>query len=136
MISDLDDRELAFSLGRPDSLGVDDYHNRQLPEIHSSEFAIIHCMVPFSHILRKVSVQIYLSQAPWQEKIQQAGQIQDELDAWVESLPSTIKPDTTIEGCLSQLALREPKWSRRQRLILRLRKSQCKLFPIRTHTSP
>jgi len=101
---------------------MDEYHTRQLPNSNPPESAIIPCMVTFAQIIRQVSVRIYTSKIPWQEKLMHAGHIQSELDAWIEALPPIIRPDTTIAGCLSQLALREPKWSRRQRLIIRLRK--------------
>jgi hypothetical protein len=114
-------REIAFNLGRPDTLGMDEYHNRQTQAINESENAIIPCMIVFSQITRQVSIQIYFSRLPWKEKLQNADHIQRELDLWVETLPPAIKPDTTIEGRLSQLALREPKWCRRQRLTTRLR---------------
>jgi hypothetical protein len=113
---------MAFSLGRPDTLGMDEYHNRKLPEIDTSEGAIIPCMIGFSQIVRQVSIRIYSSYSPWQEKIQNAVLIQKELDDWIDSLPPTIKPDTSIKGKVSQIVLREPNWCRRQRLITRLRK--------------
>jgi hypothetical protein len=114
-------REISFNLGRADTLGMDEYHNRKIPVTTASEFTIIPCMITFSQIIRKVSIQIYSSRLPWQEKLQNASQIQEVLDAWIESLGPEIKPDTTIEGSLSHLALREPKWCRRQRLTIRLR---------------
>jgi hypothetical protein len=114
-------REIAFNLGRPDTLGMDEYHNRQPQAIKESEHAIIPCMILFSKITRQVSTEIYFSRLPWKEKLQNADHIQRELNLWVETLPLAIKPDTTIEGRLSQLALREPKWCRRQRLTIRLR---------------
>jgi hypothetical protein len=113
---------MAFSLGRPDTLGLDEYHNCPRPNVDDSAYAIIPCMITFSQIIREVSIRIYSSNIPWQEKLLHAGRIQAELDSWVESLPPTIKPDITIEGRLSHLTLREPKWCRRQRLITRLRK--------------
>jgi hypothetical protein len=113
---------MAFGLGRPDTLGMDDYHSRKPSEIGTSESSIIPCMVFFSQIVRKVSVRIYSSNLPWQEKLHDAGEIQNELDVWVENLPLTIKPDTTIMETALQFTLREPKWCRRQRLITRLSK--------------
>jgi hypothetical protein len=112
---------MAFALGRPDTLGMDEYHNCQRPNVDDSAFAIIPCMVTFSQVIREVSTRIYSSSLTWQEKLLNAARIQAELDAWVEGLPPTIKPDTTIQGRLSHLNLREPKWCRRQRLIARLR---------------
>jgi hypothetical protein len=112
--------EMSFSLGRPDTLGMDAYHNRRLPEVDDSEFAIIPLMVEFAYIIRRVSVVIYHTRSTWQEKMMQAVQIERELDAWVMRLPQKIKPFSSTERIGS--SLKEPKWCRRQRLVLSIRK--------------
>jgi hypothetical protein len=114
--------EMSFSLGRPDSLGMDEYHNRKLPAIEDSEFDIIPVMIKFAHIIRKVSVSIYHRKLRWQEKIKLASQIEQELDQWVISLPEKIRPFTLGRGPIG--SLKEPKWCRRQRLVLHIRKYQ------------
>jgi hypothetical protein len=113
-------REMSFSVGRPDTLGMDEYHNRAIPERDDSEFAIIPWMIDFAQIIRRVSVQIYHSRISLQEKLQLALQIEMEMDRWLARLPEKIKPD--IAGYrLSRSALRDPKWARRQRLVLGIR---------------
>ena len=109
---------MSFSLGRPDTLGLDVYHNRVLPPIDNSEFAIIPVMVQFARIIRKISVIIYHSSSSWQDKISFAAQIEQELDQWAASLPKNIKSLGLDEPPLG--ALKEPKWCRRQRLVLRI----------------
>jgi hypothetical protein len=112
--------EMSFSLGRPDTLGMDAYHNRRLPEIDDSEFAIIPLMVDFAQIIRRVSVIIYHTRSTWQEKMIQACQIERELETWVARLPERIKPFSPRERVL--WSLKEPKWCRRQRLVLNISK--------------
>ncbi|PYH29832.1 RmlC-like cupin [Aspergillus neoniger CBS 115656] len=108
--------EMSFSVGRPDTLGMDEYHNRALPERDDSEYAVIPWMVDFAYIIRKVSVQIYHSRITLQEKLHLALQIENELDRWMARLPDRIKPDIVQRATGG--ALRDPKWARRQRLVL------------------
>lgn len=112
--------EMSFSLGRPDTLGMDAYHNRRLPAVDDSEIAIIPLMVDFAQIIRRVSVVIYHTRSAWQEKMMQASQIERELEAWVVRLPEKIKPFSPGERLGG--SLKEPKWCRRQRLVLNIRK--------------
>ncbi|CAG8246300.1 unnamed protein product [Penicillium salamii] len=125
--------EMSFSVGRPDTLGMDEYHNRSIPPRDDSEFAIIPWMIDFAQIIRRVSVQIYHSRISLQEKLQIALQIEMEMDRWLARLPEKIKPD--IAGYrLSRSALRDPKWARRQRLVLGIRKFNCSSW--RSSTDP
>lgn len=99
---------------------MDEYHNRSLPERDDSEYSIIPWMVDFAQIIRRVSVQIYHSRFTLQDKLQLALQIESEMDKWVARLPSKIKPDLQGQPASSG-ALRDPKWARRQRLVLGIR---------------
>ncbi|KAJ5124501.1 uncharacterized protein N7515_008326 [Penicillium bovifimosum] len=112
--------EMSFSVGRPDTLGMDEYHNRSIPPRDDSEFAIIPWMIDFSQIIRRVSIQIYHSRISLQEKLQLALQIEMEMDRWVARLPERIRPDIAGHS-QSRNALRDPKWARRQRLVLGIR---------------
>lgn len=112
--------EMSFSLGRPDSLGVDAYHNQRLPRSHissntESEIAIIAHALPLARITRRVSIEIYHSSSSISRKLTLAGDIHTTLTAWNSSLPLSIRPDGAIP------TLREPKWARRQRLALGIR---------------
>lgn len=113
---------MSFSVGRPDTLGMDEYHNRAIPDRDDSEYAIIPWMIDFAQIIRRVSVQIYHSRITLQEKLQLALQIEMEMDRWLARLPERIKPDIGAHR-LSRSALRDPKWARRQRLVLGIRES-------------
>ncbi|PGH02031.1 hypothetical protein AJ80_08925 [Polytolypa hystricis UAMH7299] len=121
--------EMSFSLGRPDSLGMDEYHNRPLPEIDDSEYAIIPCMVKLARIVRKVSVGLYHSTSPVQSNIALAFQIEQELDSWLLELPPRIQPSPLNEPHIGNL--REPKWCRRQRLVLEVRYHNIKMLLFR-----
>jgi Fungal specific transcription factor domain len=112
--------EMSFSVGRPDTLGMDEYHNRKPPLIDESESAMIPIMVNLARIIRKVSVSIYHLKSPWQEKLKIASKVERELDVWRDGLPDRVKPMGADERLLG--ALKEPKWCRRQRLVLNIRK--------------
>lgn len=119
---------MSFSLGRPDTLGLDDYHNRPLPPRNSSQYAIIPWMVDFARITRKVSVQIYHRRLTLTEKLAAALTIEAELDAWVAQLPGWIRPGfigtdggTSAGAGFGRNDLKDPKWARRQRLVLGIR---------------
>lgn len=100
---------MSFLLGRPDTLGQDQYHNRAMPPIDDSEYAIISSMVQFGRIMQKVSIGIYHSQLPILETIGLACQIERELDTWLDGLPQR-----------RNISLRDPDWRRKQRLVLEL----------------
>ncbi|KAJ5492972.1 hypothetical protein N7539_001718 [Penicillium diatomitis] len=122
--------EMSFSVGRPDTLGMDEYHNRAIPNRDDSEYAIIAWMIDFAQIIRRVSVQIYHSRITLQEKLRLSLQIESEMDRWLARLPDRIKPDIgPNQPCRS--ALRDPKWARRQRLVLGIRYYNVKMLLFR-----
>lgn len=117
--------EMSFSLGRPDSVGMEDYHNRAMPPIDQSEIAIIPCMIPFARITRQVSVAT-LSRKSLREKIANANEIEAEMDRWLSDLPNIIRPDVTQTQGVK--ILKDPKWARRQRLVLHIRYCNVKMI--------
>lgn len=114
--------EISFALGRPDSCGMDDFHNRALPYLDESETSIIPAMVAFARITRKVCTSIYLSEDAIRFKVEKALQIENEMEAWVLSLPSIIRPVLNQQHGVSRIT-KEPLWAKRQKLVLGLRKS-------------
>lgn len=100
---------MSFLLGRPDTLGQDEYHNRAMPPIDDSEYAIIPAMVQLGRIMRKVSIKVYHSRLPPAETVALAFDLSGEMDEWFEKLPQR-------RGS----SLREPEWRRKQRLVLEL----------------
>lgn len=111
---------MSFSVGRPDTLGMDEYHNRALPDRDDSEYAIIPWMTDFAQIIRRVSIQIYHSRISLHDKLRLALQIELDMDRWLGRLPDRIRPDIGVHKS-SRSALRDPKWARRQRLVLGIR---------------
>jgi hypothetical protein len=128
-------------MGRPDTLGADLYHNRRFPFVKDLETAspttpdssdgfdlpycaIIQPMVDFSRITRAVCHSIYLQDNTTSRTVELANQIERELDAWVDSLPAAIRPDTKSFGQPETLkSAKEAKWVKRQKLVLLIRKS-------------
>lgn len=119
-------------MGRPDTLGVDLYHNRQYPRIEdenansvenrdmfeSPQCAIIKCMVDFSRITRTVCLGIYLSASPPQRNVSLAFRIEQDLDSWFDNLPSSIRPTRSFESERSLKRVKDSQWMKRQRLVL------------------
>lgn len=114
--------ELSFALGRPDTLGIDDFHNRLMPAIDDSEVSIITCMIDLARIMRTISVSIYLPRVGLAEKLVRASGIEASIDAWVSRLPHLIRPSLTPDVHNAGGSLRDPVWARLQRLVLQIRK--------------
>ncbi|EXJ63689.1 hypothetical protein A1O7_00024 [Cladophialophora yegresii CBS 114405] len=111
--------EMSFALGRPDSLGLDIYHNQTMPAVNETEHAILAAMVDFARLVRKVSVSIYASAQSTSERLAIAAEIESEMDAWLESVPSFIRPN--FHGDESSTMIKEPKWAKKQKHTLRFR---------------
>lgn len=112
--------ETSFALGRPDSLGTDDYHNQNIPLLDGSETDILAMMLPFARIVRKVSSFIYRSGSSVRDQTSKAFQLREELDEWSASLPERLQPRQRATSKSMQL-MKDPEWARRQRVVLELR---------------
>ena len=112
--------ETSFALGRPDSLGTDDYHNRNVPALDGSETDIIAVMIPFARIVRRVSIFIYRSGSSVRDQTSKAFQLQVELDEWLAGLPEKLRPRQK-DTVNSMELMKDPEWARRQRVVLELR---------------
>ncbi|WYZ46655.1 hypothetical protein EsH8_IX_000880 [Colletotrichum jinshuiense] len=126
--------EMSFSMGRPDTLGADLYHNRQFPVIGEADTeysgslelvdppscAIIKCMVDYSKIIRSICLGIYLPETTVPRTVQLAHQIDQDLQRWAESLPEPIRPTTSVEP-RSLKSIKEAQWMKRQKLVLTMR---------------
>ncbi|KKY22015.1 putative c6 transcription [Diplodia seriata] len=122
--------ELSFALGRPDSLGMDDYHNRPLPPIDGTYVDIIPGMIGLARIMRAISVKVYLHRLSLAQKLQGAMNIEMEMDAWVARLPEAIRPQFTSDvGRHSRLG--DPPWAYYQRLVLQIRYYNVKMLLLR-----
>ncbi|EKG10155.1 Transcription factor fungi [Macrophomina phaseolina MS6] len=122
--------ELSFALGRPDSLGMDDYHNRPLPPMDGTDVDIIPGMIGLARIMRAISVKVYLHRLSLAQKLQGALNIEMEMDAWVARLPEAIRPQFTSDvGRHSRLG--DPPWAYYQRLVLQIRYYNVKMLLLR-----
>lgn len=124
--------EMSFAMGRPDTLGLDIYHNRKYPQIQDEvtsplqnpalfeprECAIIECMVDFSRITRAVCLGMYLSALPPQQNLGLASQIEADLNSWLDNLPPSIRPLRKFETSRSLKSVKEPKYVKKQKLVL------------------
>lgn len=119
-------------MGRPSSLGSDDYHNRDFPHTEVSELpqgnlallepphcAIIKSMVDFSRITRHVGVKVYLTQNTAARTVELASQIDGILGDWLANLPENIRLHTSEQSMLS--SSKEAIWMKRQKLVLNIR---------------
>ncbi|KAK5046894.1 hypothetical protein LTR84_007248 [Exophiala bonariae] len=114
--------ETSFALGRPDSLGDDIYHTRQLPAIDGSPTMLINCMVDLAKIIKKVSYSVYLSGENITQKVMIAGQLETELENWLSALPQIIRPPSLDSmGDETSLKSNIPAWANRQSHTLRFR---------------
>lgn len=131
--------ELSFALGRPDTLGLDEYHDRPMPPVDGSEFAIIPLMVDFARIVRRIAIGIYHSRTSWQQKMARAQGLEGELDAWIACLPTRTRPACSSSSSSSYsgglAALRQPKWCRRQRIITEIRYHHVRMLLFRPFLS-
>lgn len=123
---------MSFAIGRPDTLGVDLYHNRQYPQVDAEisdvqqnpdmieppHCAIIKCMVDFSRITRTVCQGLYLSDSPIQRNLLIAQKIEHDLDLWRESLPINIRPAKTFASSRSLKFVKDAQYMKKQRLVL------------------
>lgn len=121
-------------MGRPSSLGIDEYHNRDLPFTDISELptsdtelldpphcAIIRHMVDFSRIIRHVCVKIYLTQNSTPVTVELAHQFDQALDDWLANLPEAIRPRQSPDQTSMLTSSKEAIWMKRQKLVLNIR---------------
>lgn len=139
--------EISFSIGRPDTLGADLYHNRRLPLVGmdmtatpanpvDSEMlepphcAIIGRMVEFSRITRRICQKLYLSNASISEMISLTNEIEAELNGWLDGLPDAIRPcvQNQLRQKSSLSSAKDAIWVKRQRLVLSIRYHNLKIL--------
>lgn len=89
--------QTSFALGRPDSLGPDEYHTQNLPGLlHLDDMPadskpdpvqIVPCMVEISRLMRKVGLWLYTQPSSIEEKIARVRELEADLDNWFKALP-------------------------------------------------
>lgn len=122
--------EMSFALGRPDTTGMDVYHNREVPPIDDSEYAIIPIMLQLCRSMRNISTGIYLTKENLAMKLAKALQLEGELDAWFANLPPRLKTEDE-PNILSQGPPEPEIWRKLHRLVLKLRYFNVKMILFR-----
>ncbi|KAJ6006715.1 hypothetical protein N7451_004659 [Penicillium sp. IBT 35674x] len=127
--------EMAFSLGRPDTLGADRYHNRHYPIIagdplsvetpsgllEQPDCAIIKYMVDLSRITKSICLDIYLSDSTLERALISGCRIEQDLELWVGSLPPALRPLNQTGQRRPLKAAIEPQYIKKQRLATTIR---------------
>ncbi|KAF9887692.1 hypothetical protein FE257_009645 [Aspergillus nanangensis] len=126
------DIQTSFSLGRPDSLGPDEFHTQSLPgetgSFKTSSSASIHqmlqivpCMVKLSRIMRRVSLCLYGLPCSPEEGVSRATELDAQLDAWLRDIPSHLKPGTRQSDEQSLKPRRVASYISKQSVVLMIR---------------
>ena len=120
------DIQTSFALGRPDSLGPDQYHTQFLPtatpgtSYPPKALQIVPCMIGLSQLMRKVALELYTQPCDMEQKVQKAKSLSMELELWLEQIPSHLRyeqPGTDF-GLKSR---RSASYIKKQSVVLRLR---------------
>jgi hypothetical protein len=119
--------EVSFSLGRPDTLGSDIYHNRPLPSATGSPVQMIPSLYSLSNIIQEISAAAYTGPASIEDKLQRSALLEIKLDVWFDSLPEQIKPMRDSSSS-EMLSLKEDYWAKLQMLNLKIRKFNISLY--------
>ncbi|OQD84496.1 hypothetical protein PENSOL_c118G06980 [Penicillium solitum] len=100
------DVQTSFALGRPDSLGPDEYHTQDIPGTsgpfegdHAASslhvLQVVPCMVKLARIMRKVSLRLYSLPCPLREELSRATELDAQLEYWFQSIPCHLKSGNT-----------------------------------------
>lgn len=112
--------ELSFALGRPDTLGLDFYHNRPIPKLNHSETDIIRATLDLSMVIRDVSSGVHLSAVKLPERLSQAKKLEHRLDTWLFHLPEKIRP-TSGTNVLISGSIHDQQWTKLQLFVVNIR---------------
>ncbi|KIX02764.1 uncharacterized protein Z518_08706 [Rhinocladiella mackenziei CBS 650.93] len=125
------DIQTSFALGRPDSLGPDQYHTQHFPTAdpgestsspHPDVLQIVPCMVGLSRIMRKVALELYTQPCGMEYKLPQAKTLDDELEHWLEQVPAHLRSEPPSASDPSLLKPRRlASYIKKQSVVLRLR---------------
>lgn len=119
-------RQTSFALGRPDSLGHDQYHTQHLPTETLADtvtghhvLQIVPCMVHLSRIMRKAALDLYTQSFEMREKIYRAKCLEEELTQWLGQVPAHLHTDQVSSEVVKVRRL--PSYIKKQSVVLRLR---------------
>ncbi|KAK5302100.1 hypothetical protein LTR80_002966 [Exophiala xenobiotica] len=122
------DIQTSFALGRPDSLGPDQYHTQCLPTTISGEavssphvLQIVPCMVDLSRIMRKVALDLYTVPCEMEQKLHRANALDADLEYWLEQVPLHLRSEHQSRSNHPLKSNRSPSYIKKQSVVLRLR---------------
>lgn len=128
-------RQTSFALGRPDSLGPDEYHTQIIPGSAASYgtdhlnsgpqmLQIIPCMVELSRTMRRVSLLLYTVPCSTQEKVFRARELDTVLSLWAQALPAHLRLVESPErgSSLKQRLKQAGSYTKKQSVVLMIRK--------------
>ncbi|KIW42799.1 hypothetical protein, variant [Exophiala oligosperma] len=122
------DIQTSFALGRPDSLGPDEYHTQDLPTKASDmtrsipdNLDIVPCMVELSRIMRKVALALYTVPCEMGEKFRRAQTLDATLCSWLEQIPSYLRIDQDVFPSQSLKPHAFTNCTKKQSVVLQLR---------------
>lgn len=127
-------RQTSFALGRPDSLGPDEYHTQTIPgstglyrtnnsTTGSQVLQIIPCMVDLSRIMRRVSLLLYTIPCSTREKVLRARELDAGLSLWAQALPSNLQLVESSERESSLRPRQTASYTKKQSVVLMIRKT-------------
>ncbi|TID17494.1 putative c6 transcription protein [Venturia nashicola] len=112
--------ELSFALGRPDTLGMDFYHNRPVPMLNNSETDMIRATLDLSMVIRDVTASVHQKAIKVAERLSQASKLEQELNGWLAQLPEKIRP-TSGTDVLNSGSIHDQQWTKLQLFVLNIR---------------
>jgi hypothetical protein len=133
-------RQTSLALGRPDSLGPDEYHNQEIPGTtgsyetgHSTTsphvLQIVPCMVSLSRLMRRVSLRLYTVPCTEREAISRTRELDAELGCWLQALPPHFRPAERSTKDFSLKPRRPASYIKKQLAVLMIRTDWELAFP-------
>ncbi len=122
------DIQTSFALGRPESLGPDEYHTQRLPlealedpSLSPHILQVVPCMIELSRITRQVALDLYTRQWEMEEKLHRAKTLDAELEQWLQQLPLHLRfePQNGSDNLLKPS--RRANYIKKQSVVLKLR---------------
>ena len=122
------DIQTSFALGRPDSLGPDEYHTQSIPIASEGEslsgphiLQNFPCMIELARITRKVALDLYTQRWEIGEKLHRAKLLDAELEHWHEQLPPHLRSEYQIGFDESLKPRNAASFITKQLVVLKLR---------------
>lgn len=125
-------RQTSFALGRPDSLGPDEYHNQTLPVVFNLEVAntaledyvlqVVPSMVELSRIMRNVGLRLYTDAYTVEERLRRVQDLDIDLEKWEQNLPVHFQAVDQMPTVRSLKSKNSANYAKKQAVVLHLRR--------------